>query len=122
MLFIQLLHQFLCVLALGIPINGASAGHHRQVVILPELDNLSLVYEHDRSDDRQIHAVQVRLWRKGVETSLEYQGQQHGLNDIVLVVGIGHLIAAHFLDRLIKGAFPHFRAQGAGVAFFALFK
>ena len=122
MLIVQLLHQFLCVLALGIPVNWTAAGHYGQIILLLKSNHFCLVYEHDRADYRQIHAIQIGLWREGVEASFKYQGQQHGLDDIILVVGVGYFVAAHLLDRLIKSAFTHLGTQRAGVAFFTLIK
>ena len=57
-----------------------------------------------------------------METALENQGEQHGLHHVVLVMGVGDLVAARLLDGLIEGALSHFRAEGAGIAFLSHLK
>lgn len=48
--------------------------------------------------------------------------KQHSLNYIVLVVGIGHFVAAQFFGLGVESAFSHFCTERAGIAFFSLLK
>ena len=55
-----------------------------------------------------------------MDSSLENKGHQHGFHDIVLMMGICHLLAAQFFDGLVQGAFPHLCAEGTGIFLLAL--
>ena len=53
-----------------------------------------------------------------MEPPLEDQREKHCLYDIVLVMRVCHLVATHFLHRLIERAFSHLGAQGTWIALF----
>ena len=95
----------------------ALAFYDRQVIFILKTDHVHLIYIHKRTDHSQIHAVQISPGREGMEPSFKYQGEEHGLDDIILVMRVCHLITSHFLDRLVQGAFAHFGAERAGIAF-----
>lgn len=53
----------------------------------------------------------MRYRGKGMQTSLVKEGEHHGLHNIILVMGIGNLIAAQILYGVIQSAFTRILAQ-----------
>ena len=64
----------------------------------------------------------MRYRGKGMQTSLVKEGEHHGLHNIILVMGIGNLIAAQILYGVIQSAFTHFGTERTGIIFPAVFK
>lgn len=115
----ELLQKLFCIFPLGMSVRRTGAFADGKLVFMLKSDDIRFVHVHQRPDYSQIHTVQISDRGKGMKTSLEDQGKQHGFHHIILMVGIGHLIAAGFLDCLIKRALSHFCAESTGAAFFS---
>ena len=122
MLSIELLDQFLSVLAFGISVYRTLFLQSREIVLMLKTDHIRLIQEHQGTYDGQVHPIQIGLWGKGMEPAFKNEGQEHGFDDIVHMMAVSHLIAAHFLHSLIQSAFAHFRAQRAGIGFLTYIK
>ena len=57
-----------------------------------------------------------------MKTSLIDQGEHHGLNNIIFVMGVSNLVTAQFFYLCIQSAFSHFGTEGTGILFSAFFK
>ena len=55
-----------------------------------------------------------------MEPSLIDQRHQHSFHHIILVMGIGYLIAAFLLYGIVQRALAHLRAERTGIAFLPL--
>ena len=122
MLLIELPDQFLCILTLGISVYRTILLQDRELIFMLKTDHIRLIQKHQGTYDGQVHPVQIGPRGKGMKPALKNQGQEHGFDNIVHMVAVSNLIAAHFLHSLIQSALAHFRAQGAGIGFSAHIK
>ena len=88
MILIELPEELLRVLPLRIAVHRAFTLNDRQIILVPETDDIHLVNEHQRTDHCQVHPVKIRPGRKRVKTPLKDEREKHCLNDIVLVVRV----------------------------------
>ena len=122
MIELQLVNELLGVLPLRKSVYWTPAFFHRKIVFALESDDVGLIYKHHWPYHGQTHPVQIGLWGERMETSLKDQGKNHRFHDVILVVGVSHLIVPKLFDCFIEGAFSHLGTQRAWIAFLTLFK
>ena len=76
------------------PVHGAGVFADRQVVLILKSHHLGLGGVEQGPDHCEAGAVQPGAGREGVEMPLVDQRHQGGLDQVVPVVGVGHLIAS----------------------------
>ena len=111
--------ELLHVLASGLAVCRAGIGHYGEFILTGESDHIPLVHIEHRTQHLQSGLVQLRHRREAVVAPFKEQVHHAGLDEVVLVVGVGDFCAAQVKRRLVEGALAHFCAQRAGVLLLA---
>ena len=115
----QLIFGFL---PFGIAISRTGILNHRKMALICEIDNLLFRNIKKRANGVEVHAIPMSNRREGIQPSFIQKAQQKGFHNVFLVMPQSDFIESVRLDTVIEGAFPHFRAQRAGILFFAFLK
>src|SRR5699024_12450488 len=99
--------QIIRIMRIGKSVDRPAAPEHRELKFMLKNHDIYLIHKHHWPDHRKDHSNQIGLRRKGIKASLKKEGEQHGFYNIILVMGISYLIAAHFLHFLIQCALTH---------------
>ena len=103
-------------------VRRTGAFYHGDMIFIDKPDHIRLIHIKKRSDHGDFRPVQIRDRAEGMKPSLINQRHQHGFHHIVLVVRVGHLIAAFLFYGIVQRALTHFRAERTGIAFLPLLK
>lgn len=122
MIAVQGMQKPFHIFPFGMTVCGAGIFCDWKMIFILKSDDVGFVHEHERTDDSQIHAVQIGSWRKAVKTAFEDQRKQHGFHNVVLMMGIGNFVAAKLLQLSVQGALTQLGAEGTGIVLLTLLK
>ena len=90
------------------PICRTGTFDHGYLIFVHKTDNFGFPHIDQRPDHGQTGFIQMRYRRKGMQSALVEEGEQHGLYYIIFVMCIGNLIAPQLLNRIVHlYAFSH---------------
>ena len=111
----QIFEELLDLLPLGIAVGRAGVVHDRQLMALCERADEILRHIKQRTDERDVGAVEVGHGLEARDAALIEQREHIRLDHIIEMVAEGDLVAACGLRGLVKRTAAHLRAQRTGV-------